>query len=131
MQPVCLGALVRASADLAAASPAQLEITDQAPSIAAGGAIRATTFLDETSDPADWATQLTYVAPWGEIGSRFVAISSPLSALKLVKDPTAVAAYWTKVRRAEDYLAGWPAEPVYPMRYSPDIDISAGYMHSG
>ena len=36
-----------------------------------------------------------------------------------------------QVRKAQDYLDGWPAEPDSPMRYQHDIDISAGYMHSG
>ena len=36
-----------------------------------------------------------------------------------------------QVRKAQDYLDGWPAEPVSPMRYQHDNDISAGYMHSG
>ena len=64
------------------------------------GAIRAAYYLDGVTDPSTWSTQLSYPAPWGEIGSRKFAVASPkYSLVAMVSDPTAVAAYWDKVRR--------------------------------
>ena len=58
-------------------------------------------YLDGVSDPKDWANQLQHPAPWGEIGSRKLAIASSKQYLKdYVSDPTKVVEFYDAVRHA-------------------------------
>jgi hypothetical protein len=67
--------------------------------VPAPGAIRAPYYRSGVTDPSSWSSQLNHPAPWGEIGSSKFAVASPKDSLvAMVTDPTAVTAYWDKVR---------------------------------
>ena len=86
---------------------------------------------DTTDD--EWIEQLDVTtAPWGEIESNRVVLTLPTSVLKRI-DPTTLeplTSLWDRAMIACDRLASVQASN-RKWRYVPDLQISAGYMHSG
>jgi hypothetical protein len=105
--------------------PFEIEIDD---------AVHAPRFVLGHDDPAEWARTLEQSpAPWGEIEGQHLIHSLPRGALAKVTDPAAVATFWDSVWEAHVALGGRPfVDGVKrPERIVADIQISAGYMHSG
>lgn len=78
-----------------------------------------------------WTKMKQAPAPWGELASDRIILTLPADILKHVTNPEAVLAYWDRVLELEDELVGWPARSAPPERVVPDVEISAGFMHSG
>lgn len=69
-------------------------------------------------------------APYGEIqGEKFI-ISAETSELREVRDPEWIARYWDRVLDACQDLAQWRRR-AYPERICSDVQLTAGWMHSG
>ncbi|KAI7843452.1 hypothetical protein COHA_002930 [Chlorella ohadii] len=100
-----------------------------------GGAIWAPYFAEGVSDPADWPNQLQHPAPWGEIRSPKFAIASPrVSQRKMLPTPDKllrIMQHWNTALDACAEMAGISPNRDREERFQHDIDISAGYMHSG
>ncbi len=104
------------------------------------GAARAAFFkAGETSD-ADWNANIkNSPAPWAELQGRRVIITVPAEVARTVTQPAAVMARWDAMADEYDRFTGLSPNATEPQhqssprqhRYVPDIDISAGYMHSG
>jgi hypothetical protein len=60
-----------------------------------------------------------------------VILTVPSETVRQLDDPTQLAKFWDEVVRLEDELAGTPHLRKRPERIVPDVQISAGYMHSG
>ncbi|MGL4944545.1 MAG: M60 family metallopeptidase [Thermoguttaceae bacterium] len=89
-------------------------------------------FILGKTTPEEWKKQRdAIVAPWGEIASNKIIISLPTSVLAKVDDPAAVMEFWNNVADACADLCGRQRERDRPERLVPDVQISAGYMHSG
>ncbi|MFO0833744.1 MAG: M60 family metallopeptidase [Phycisphaerales bacterium] len=69
--------------------------------------------------------------PWSELACDRVILTIPSVVAAKIDDPTAIMEHWVKVLDADADLAGIPRERAYPQRYVADVQISAGYMHSG
>jgi hypothetical protein len=95
------------------------------------GAVETPYFELGTTTPEEWARQKQLDAPWAEFATSKVVVSVPVSAVRDVDDPRPVLEFWDRVIDAASDLRGWPRERPYPHRYVTDIEISAGYMHSG
>jgi hypothetical protein len=96
------------------------------------GAVRAPLYRHGVTDPAEWAETIRHApAPWGEIVTDKVVIAAPSTALRDLEDPARLASFWDDVMDACADLAAIPRERSRPERYVPDVQISAGYMHSG
>lgn len=66
--------------------------------IVAAGAIRAP-IMTECMSKTSWAQVLAASpAPWGEVSTSKLVISTPKSALTTVRDPCAVTSYWNQVQ---------------------------------
>ena len=96
------------------------------------GAVEAPRFILGETDPAAWRSTIRNLpAPWGELESSKCIITLPAVALAKLDDPTALMQFWDTVMDRFADLAGRPYERHRAERYVPDIQISAGYMHSG
>jgi hypothetical protein len=96
------------------------------------GAVEAPRFVLGETDPAAWRNTIRNLsAPWGELETRKCIITLPAAALKKVEDPVELMKFWDIVMDRYADLAGRPYERHRAERYVPDIQISAGYMHSG
>jgi hypothetical protein len=62
---------------------------------------------------------------------RRVILSVPSDSIRALDDPGALLEFWDRILDAQADLAGIPRERRSPERYVPDVQISAGYMHSG
>jgi hypothetical protein len=58
-------------------------------------------------------------------------ISLPAEVGRLVNNPTELMTFWKKVVEAQDDVSNQTAERKRPERIVADVQISAGYMHSG
>ncbi len=86
--------------------------------------------LGETSS-ADWRAAIRRrPAPWAELEGRRVILSVPSEVVRDLDDPQSLMEFWDRVVAACDELSGKPVQP-RRQRYVADVQISAGYMHSG
>jgi hypothetical protein len=96
------------------------------------GAVPAPTWIHGTTTLEEWRDrERNQPAPWGELISDRVILSLPSEVLRDLDDPGAVMDVWTDVLAACAELAGSPPDRRRPERMVPDVQISAGYMHSG
>jgi len=79
---------------------------------------------------ADWERRRTTLAPWGELACDGVILTLPAPALRKLDDPAALMQWWDESMRCYPELRGEP-QPTAPERLVEDIQISAGWMHSG
>ena len=96
------------------------------------GAVEAPRFILGKTDPVAWRKSIRNLpAPWGELESKKCVLTLPAAALQKVEDPAALMEFWDTVMDRFADLAGRPYERHRAERYVPDVQISAGYMHSG
>ena len=109
------------------------------------GAFETVTYWHEWMSPAEWTAHVSSLQalgeggypPWGELVGRKYILSLPSDVLLGVTDPAALMDYWDRVVDAEDFLLGYPPGPGWRSgvgraeRFVVDIEISAGWMHSG
>ncbi len=95
------------------------------------GAVQAPFFkLNETS-PERWRQLRQAPAPWAELASDKVVLSVPSSAVRALDDPEALLRAWDRVLDGAADLAGSPRARATPERYVADVQLGAGFMHSG
>lgn len=96
------------------------------------GGVEAPRFvLGEHSD-AEWRDTLrNHPAPWAEFECDKVILSCPTETARAVHNPTELMAFWRRVVEAQDEITNQAAERRRPERIVADVQISAGYMHSG
>ena len=70
-------------------------------------------------------------APWAELSSGKIALTVPSSAVRGLEDPEALLRLWDRVADAAADLVALPRARASPERYVADVQIAAGYMHSG
>ena len=111
--------------------------TGEAPRTTTGfvieGAVEAPLYVhgDEES-LADWPRRREAPAPWGELVCDGVVITVPAGALRALDDPAALTAWWSEAMACYPELLGAPLHPTgRPERLVEDLQISAGWMHSG
>lgn len=99
--------------------------------VSIAGAVEAPMFVLGQTTPEQWKSIRTAPAPWAELCTRKVIISVPSSAIRTLEDPATLMRQWDLILDAAADLATIPRERARPERYTPDQQISAGYMHSG
>jgi hypothetical protein len=95
------------------------------------GGVEAASYAAGKTKLEDWQKIKHSPAPWGELASSRIILTLPSSVLKTIEDPAPLLAYWDQVVDLEDALVGWPKRQAPPERIVPDLEISAGFMHSG
>lgn len=100
--------------------------------ITISGAVDSPRFiLGRTDGPAFLEAVATTAAPWVELETSKIILSVPVAAVAKVKDPATLMQWWDRIADGAADLYGRPAERKTPERFVADVQISAGYMHSG
>jgi hypothetical protein len=94
-------------------------------------AVAAPRFVLGKTTAAEWLQVRSAPAPWGELESRRVIVSVPSYALRGLDNPEEVMKFWDRISDTHAALATIPTPPPHPHRFVADMQISAGYMHSG
>ena len=95
------------------------------------GAVEAPHFVRGETSLEAWKSKIRNApAPWAEIAGRKIVVTLPASEIRTLDDPEAVLEVWD---RALDCYAVLGSRPLTtrPERMVADVQISAGYMHSG
>lgn len=96
------------------------------------GAVAAPRFVRGVTGQDDWKKSIrNALAPWAELEGKRIILSVPSYAVRELDDPEALMAYWDEVADLCADLYAIPRERARPERYCVDVQISAGYMHSG
>ncbi len=96
------------------------------------GAIEAPYFrLGETANDRWRKTIRMRAAPWAELASDSVVLTVPSSTIRDLDDPEALMVFWEEILDAAADLRAIDRDRSSPERYVADVQISAGYMHSG
>ena len=70
-------------------------------------------------------------APWAELETENVILTVPSDLIRGMDFPDKLMTHWTQVLNADADLSTIPHERKYPERIVFDVQISAGFMHSG
>ena len=116
------GGLIYLEAERGARAPLHLELT---------GVVQAPFFdLRDPAAQSAWDTERLSPAPWAEIAGHHLILTVPSVAIRALEDPARLARFWDRVVLAHRRLGARPP-PDRPERIVADVQISAGYMHSG
>jgi hypothetical protein len=88
-------------------------------------------FVLGQDDDAKWKEIRERPAPWGEMACDKLIIAFPREVGRQVNNPTELMTFWKKVVEAQDDVSNQATERKRPERIVADVQISAGYMHSG
>jgi hypothetical protein len=100
--------------------------------VSVAGAVEAPLFVLGKTSPDEWRAKIRNApGPWAELATDRIIVTMPSSHVRDMEDPTAVLEFWNKVMDADADLAAIPRERRRPERIVADVQISAGYMHSG
>jgi hypothetical protein len=94
-------------------------------------AVPAPLFVLGQDDDAKWAEIKKRPAPWAELACDKLIVSCPTEVARAINNPTQLMEFWKKVVEAQDDITNQTAERKRPERIVADVQISAGYMHSG
>ncbi|MSR47398.1 MAG: hypothetical protein EXS13_10100 [Planctomycetes bacterium] len=96
------------------------------------GGIAAPWFVAGRDDDATWNASLRELpAPWAELECDRIIVTVPSSAIRNLAEPTKLMELWAKGADAMADLVGIPRARPSPERFVADVQIGAGYMHSG
>ncbi|MGV3661663.1 MAG: M60 family metallopeptidase [Prosthecobacter sp.] len=105
---------------------------DEPFTVAVQNAIPAPLFVLGQDDDAKWNNELKKrPAPWAELACDKMIISCPTEVARAINNPTQLMEFWKKVVEAQDDVSNQAADRKRPERIVADVQISAGYMHSG
>jgi hypothetical protein len=101
-------------------------------SVTISGAVAAPLFVQGKTPLHQWrATIRKAPAPWAELATDKIILTVLSSVVRNLDDPEALMAVWDHGLDAIADLAGMPRKRERPERICTDMQISAGYMHSG
>lgn len=95
------------------------------------GAVEAPLFVLGKTTDEQWKSIKQRPAPWAELACDGVILTVPTEVAREVENPTELMKYWQKVVDAEDELSHVKEQRKRPERIVADVQISAGFMHSG
>lgn len=95
-------------------------------------AIAAPLFVLGKDDVAKWNSEIKKrPAPWAELACDRMIVTCPTEVARAINNPIELMTFWKKVVEAQDDISNQTAERKRPERIVADVQISAGYMHSG
>jgi hypothetical protein len=96
------------------------------------GAVEAPHFVLGKTGLAEWREKVRQrPAPWAELETSKVILTVPSTAVRKLEDPEDLMKFWDRVLDCCAELAAIPLARPRPERYVCDVQVSAGYMHSG
>lgn len=113
-----------------------LEVPNDCPlgviAVTIAGAVEAPHFILGKTSVLEWKMKLrNALGPWAELETKKIILSVPSEKIRQLDDPEALLKFWDQVLDAQADLATIPRDRKRPERIVPDVQISAGYMHSG
>ena len=114
-----------------------IEVPDRAKdgqdfNVSIAGAIEAPQFVLGRDDDAKWNSTIKIrKGPWTEFACDKVILCCPTENARHVTNPAELMAFWKKVVEAQDEISNQTDGRKRPERIVCDVQISAGYMHSG
>uniref|UniRef100_A0A2I2ZXR0 Peptidase M60 domain-containing protein n=1 Tax=Gorilla gorilla gorilla TaxID=9595 RepID=A0A2I2ZXR0_GORGO len=101
-------------------------------SVTIRGAVPAPYYKLGKTSLEEWKRQMQEnLAPWGELATDNIILTVPTTNLQALKDPEPVLRLWDEMMQAVARLAAEPFPFCRPERIVADVQISAGWMHSG
>ncbi len=95
------------------------------------GAVEAPRFQLGTTTRDEWKARVRQrPGPWAELEGHNVIFTVPSAAIRSLEDPEALMTLWDRIVAAQDTAVSLPGRR-RPERIVADVQISAGYMHSG
>jgi hypothetical protein len=95
-------------------------------------AVEAPLFVLGQTDEKEWRERIRALSgPWAEFATKKVVLTVPSEHIRKLDDPVALMTFWDLVLDADAVLSGRSKERERPERIVSDVQISAGYMHSG
>ena len=94
------------------------------------GAVKAPKYEHGETSSSDWQLIRDYPAPWAEVSSDQFIMSVPSSEIRTLDDPEDLMDFWDQALEMEHDLYGFTPWPRIE-RAVFDVQISAGWMHSG
>lgn len=86
--------------------------------------------LEDPQSAKQWKRRRKAPAPWGELACDGIIMTLPSGALRKLDDPVELMSWWKEAMQCYPELRGEP-QPMRPERLVEDLQISAGWMHSG
>lgn len=100
--------------------------------ISVEGAVQAPYYIHGKTDLNQWRQTIRNApAPWAELATDKIIITVPSTSVRQLDDPAALMDVWDDILDACADLATIDRDRTSPERIVPDVQISAGYMHSG
>jgi Peptidase M60, enhancin and enhancin-like/N-terminal domain of M60-like peptidases len=96
-----------------------------------GNAVPAPLFVLGKDTDASWKEIQKRPAPWAELAGSKMIVTLPSDVARTINNPTELMTFWDAVVTAQDDLSNQTADRLRPERIVCDVQISAGYMHSG
>ncbi|NQT38206.1 MAG: hypothetical protein HQ581_11990 [Planctomycetes bacterium] len=136
---ICTGASITAVKTLAANAFGGLiyietprDLTMAPAEVTIEGAVLAPHYVYGKTDLAAWRKTIrNHPAPWAELQTDKLILTIPSTVVRDLEDPKSLMAFWDKIMDCYADLLGRPAERRRTERFVADVQISAGYMHSG
>ena len=95
-------------------------------------AVKAPHYVLGKTDTKQWRETIrSYPAPWAELESRKVILTLPSKVIRTLEDPEELMKFWDRIMDGYAELLGRDTERRRVERFVSDVQISAGYMHSG
>lgn len=96
------------------------------------GAVAAPLFVLGSTRSEEWKSTIRHApGPWAELATDKVILTVPSSEIRGLENPEELMQFWNRILDADADLAAIPRERGKPQRICADVQISAGYMHSG
>ena len=108
------------------------KISAQKLQVSVAGAYEAPLYVSGQTSLDDWKNTIRWApAPWAEIATDKIVLTVPSRAIRDLDDPQSLADYYNQGMDAAADLYGISRNRQRPERIVADVQISAGYMHSG
>lgn len=108
------------------------EKTESPFSVTIAGAVEAPLFELGKADDRTWNEIIKKrPAPWAEFACDKLILACPTEVANKVTNPTQLMEFWKRVVEDQDEISNQTRERRRPERIVADVQISAGYMHSG
>ncbi len=96
------------------------------------GAVLAPHYVHGRTDLAEWRDSIrNYPAPWAELQTSKVILTLPSKDVRNLDDPKGLMDFWDRIMDCYAELLGLSPQRRRIERFVSDVQISAGYMHSG
>ena len=96
------------------------------------GAVEALFFVLGKTSLDEWQQKIkNCLAPWAELATDRIVLTVPSEVIRSLDNPEELMKFWNDVLDACAELASIPQKRERPERIVADVQISAGYMHSG